>query len=103
MAKKILSALTAMAMSVLLGITCFAETTVGASSGNTATGVTFDITTIIICVVALVVVVAVGIITAVVSKKKKNNCFHADSWQAMLAICNFYAIKCVKTIVNSQR
>ena len=72
MAKKILSVLTAMAMSVLLGITCFAETTVGASSGNTATGVTFDVTTIIICVAALVVVVAVGIITAVVSKKKKN-------------------------------
>lgn len=53
-------------------ITCFAETTVGASSGNTNTGVTFDMTAIIICIVALAVVVAVGVITAVVSKKKKN-------------------------------
>lgn len=72
MMKKITSALTAAAMSILLGITCFAETTVGASSGNTSTGVTFDMTAIIICIVALVVVVAVGVITAVVSKKKKN-------------------------------
>lgn len=72
MMKKFTSAITAAAMSILLGITCFAETTVGASSGNTNTGVTFDTTTIIICVVALVVVVAVGIITAVVGKKKKN-------------------------------
>ena len=72
MMKKITSALTAAAMSILLGITCFAETTVGASSGNTNTGVTFDMTAIIICKVALAVVVAVGVITAVVSKKKKN-------------------------------
>ena len=72
MMKKITSALTAAAMSILLGITCFAETTVGASSGNTNTGVTFDMTAIIICIVALAVVVAVGVITAVVSKKKKN-------------------------------
>ena len=73
MIKKIISALTAAAMSVLLGITCFAETAVGASSGgNTATGVTFDMTTIIICIVALVVVVAVGVVTAIIGKKKKN-------------------------------
>lgn len=72
MMKKITSALTAAAMSILLGITCFAETIVGASSGNTNTGVTFDMTAIIICIVALAVVVAVGVITAVVSKKKKN-------------------------------
>lgn len=72
MMKKITSALTAAAMSILLGIACFAETTVGASSGNTNTGVTFDMTAIIICIVALAVVVAVGVITAVVSKKKKN-------------------------------
>ena len=72
MMKKLTSAVTAAAMSILLGITCFAETTVGASSGNTNTGVTFDMTAIIICIVALVVVVAVGVITAVVSKKKKN-------------------------------
>ena len=72
MMKKITSAVTAAAMSILLGITCFAETTVGASSGKTNTGVTFDMTAIIICIVALVVVVAVGVITAVVSKKKKN-------------------------------
>lgn len=72
MMKKITSALTAAAMSILLGITCFAATTVGASSGNTNTGVTFDMTAIIICIVALAVVVAVGVITAVVSKKKKN-------------------------------
>lgn len=72
MMKKITSALTAAAMSILLGITCFAETTVGVSSGNTNTGVTFDMTAIIICIVALAVVVAVGVITAVVSKKKKN-------------------------------
>lgn len=72
MKKKILSALTALTMSVLLGITGFAETTVGASSGNTATGVTFDLTTIIICVVALVVVVAVGVVTVILGKKKKN-------------------------------
>ena len=72
MMKKITSAVTAAAMSILLGITCFAETTVGASSGNTNTVVTFDMTAIIICIVALVVVVAVGVITAVVSKKKKN-------------------------------
>lgn len=72
MMKKFTSAITAASMSILLGITCFAETTVGASSGNTNTGVTFDTATIIICVVALVVVVAVGIITAVVGKKKKS-------------------------------
>ena len=77
MMKKITSAVTAAAMSILLGISCFAEeigasTVIGASSGNTNTGVTFDMTAIIICIVALVVVVAVGIITAVVSKKKKN-------------------------------
>lgn len=48
MMKKITSAVTAAAMSILLGITCFAETTVGASSGNTNTGVTFDMTAIII-------------------------------------------------------
>lgn len=75
--KKLTSAVTAAAMSILLGITCFAEgigasTVVGASSGNTNTGVTFDMTAIIICVVALVVLVAVGVITFIVSKKKKN-------------------------------
>ena len=58
-------------------ITGFAEeigasTVVGASSGNTNTGVTFDMTAIIICVVALVVLVAVGVITFIISKKKKN-------------------------------
>lgn len=42
--KKLTSAVTAAAMSILLGITCFAEeigasTVVGASSGNTNTGV----------------------------------------------------------------
>ena len=65
------------AMSILLGITCFAEeigasTVVGASSGNTNTGVQFDPTIYIVCGVALAVVIAVGIITAVLSKKKKN-------------------------------
>ena len=60
-----------------LGITCFAEeigasTVVGASSGNTNTGVQFDPTIYIVCGVALAVVIAVGIITAVLSKKKKN-------------------------------
>lgn len=75
--KKLTSAVTAAAMSILLGITCFAEeigasTVVGASSGNTNTGVTFDMTAIIICVVAMVVLVAVGVITFIVSKKKKN-------------------------------
>ena len=69
--KKLTSAVTAAAMSILLGITCFAEE-IGASSGNTNTGVTFDMTAIIICVVALVVLVAVGVITFIVSKKKKN-------------------------------
>lgn len=77
MMKKLTSAVTAMVMSMILGITCFADgigasTIVGASSGNTNTGVTFDPTTIIICVVALVVVIAVGVITAIVGKKKKN-------------------------------
>ena len=62
---------------ILLGITCFAEeigasTVVGASSGNTNTGVQFDTTIYIVCGVALAVVIAVGIITAVLSKKKKN-------------------------------
>lgn len=75
--KKLTSAVTAAAMSILLGITCFAEeigasTVVGASSGNTNTGVPFDPTIYIVCGVALVVVIAVGIITAVLSKKKKN-------------------------------
>ena len=75
--KKLTSAVTAAAMSILLGITCFAEeigtsTVVGASSGNTNTGVLFDPTIYIVCGVALAVVIAVGIITAVLSKKKKN-------------------------------
>ena len=73
--KKLTSAVTAAAMSILLGITCFAEeigasTVVGASSGNT--NVQFDPTIYIVCGVALAVVIAVGIITAVLSKKKKN-------------------------------
>lgn len=77
MMKKLTSAVTAMAMSILLGITCFADgigasTVVGESSGNTNTGVTFDMTAIIICIVALVVLVAVGVITYIVGKKKKN-------------------------------
>lgn len=75
--KKLTSAVTDAAMSILLGITCFAEeigasTVVGASSGNTNTGVQFDPTIYIVCGVALAVVIAVGIITAVLSKKKKN-------------------------------
>ena len=75
--KKLTSAVTAAAMSILLGITCFAEeigasAVVGASSGNTNTGVQFDSTIYIVCGVALAVVIAVGIITAVLSKKKKN-------------------------------
>lgn len=75
--KKLTSAVTAAAMSILLGITCFADgigasTVVGESSGNTNTGVTFDMTAIIICIVALVVLVAVGVITYIVGKKKKN-------------------------------
>lgn len=69
--KKLTSAVTAAAMSILLGITCFAEE-IGASSGNTNTGVQFDPTIYIVCGVALAVVIAVGIITAVLSKKKKN-------------------------------
>ena len=69
--KKLTSAVTAAAMSILLGITCFAEE-IGASTVNTNTGVTFDMTAIIICVVALVVLVAVGVITFIISKKKKN-------------------------------
>ena len=77
MMKKLTSAVTAMAMSILLGITCFADgigasTVVGESSGNTNTGVTFDMTAIIICIVALVVLVAVGVITYIFGKKKKN-------------------------------
>lgn len=77
MMKKLTSAVTAAAMSILLGITCFAEeigasTVVGASSGNTNTGVPFDMTAIIICIVALVVLAAVGVITYIVGKKKKN-------------------------------
>lgn len=75
--KKLTSAVTAAAMSILLGITCFAEelgasAVVGASSGNTNTGVQFDPTIYIVCGVALVVLVAVGVITFIVNKKKKN-------------------------------
>ena len=75
--KKLTSAVTAAAMSILLGITCFAEelgasAVVGASSGNTNTGVPFNPTIYIVCGVALVVLVAVGVITFIVNKKKKN-------------------------------
>lgn len=81
--KKLTSAVTAAAMSILLGITCFAEeigasTVVGASSGNTNTGVQFDPTIYIVCGVALAVVIAVGIITAVLSKKKRISNFFAS-------------------------
>lgn len=56
--KKLTSAVTAAAMSILLGITCFAEeigasTVVGASSGNTNTGVQFDLQYILSAVLLL--------------------------------------------------
>lgn len=67
--KKIISILSAMAFSFVMSISCCAET-IGASSGNPATGVTLNWVPIAICGGALVVAIVVFVIMSINKKKK---------------------------------
>ncbi len=73
MLKKAVSTLSAAVSMLLLTVCAFAETTVGASSGDTnvPTGVTIDWLPIAICGGVLVVAIIVFVVMTVMKKKKK--------------------------------
>ena len=68
--KKLTSLLSAMALSLLLSVSTYAETITTKSGGNVATGVTIDPTPIIICGVALVVAIIAFVVLTILKKKK---------------------------------
>ena len=68
--KKLTSLLSAMALSLVMSISCYAETITTKSGGNVATGVTISPTPIIICGVALVVAIIAFVVLTILKKKK---------------------------------